>query len=466
MSVPSINSQNNAASSSQGNASEAATLHLLHELAKRVGSEQASQASTKEMVDSMTTLADMLGELAEKVSQMMQNTNKDNLGVGQALIDQATTQLNNVLKQIKAQEAAQHQHHWWDIFAKVIGCIVGAVMAIVGLVTANPALVVGGALVIVLVTTPAIKDLTNLIAEGISDALQADGVPKSEADRISKVIAGIIIVAIVIAVAIATCGAGSGAAAETAAEVGAEEGTEMTTIASENAATDGSESAAADTSEGAGAASSESSGVMSKVQTALRFLNGFNRLSRTTNIAIAAGSQAISATGLIQNTMACIAGGSKNEKEWERDLGMALSVLNMIVGVLAGGTAMGQAGQAASRLGSIGRSLAQLRGYLANSLPVTQIVSALINLEILSGIAQAGGEAGQAVTLVKLGKAQEKMATDQANLSIMQFANEMNNQASQNMTKSNSEALKSINEDIGKLPELAQIQEAIAHVLA
>lgn len=471
MSISSIHSHNTSNAAAKAGASDAATLHLLRELVKHIGSRRSTHISNQEMLTSMKLLATVLGELASRVSKMMKDTNATNLGIGQSLIKQATTQLHQVVQQIQAQEAAEHQDHFWNIFAKVVGCIVGAVMIIAGAITSDPGLVVAGLVVIILTTTPLLKDLTQQIATGLSHALVADGVPQAEADRISKVMADIIIVAVVIAATIASGGAGAAGSAAEVGGAGAEEGTEMTTIASENGAEEGAETAATDGSESAAAGTTEetsSINLLTKMRAVGRFLNVFNRLSRTTNLAIAGGSQAISATGLIENTMACIAGGSGKEKKWERDLSTALSILDMIVGVLAGsalaGSASGRAG--ARSMSKLGRCLAQARGSLSRALPTNLIMNILMKIELLAGCAQASGQLGEAINQMDLGIDQKNLASAQAKLNLFQFANDMNNQSTQNQNRVSASSLKNVNENIGKLSELAQIQEAVAQVLS
>lgn len=143
----------------------------------------------------------------------------------EAATQNAAEQYKQVLQDVQEQE----DQPWWkkalDIVVKVV---VPVVMIAVGVLTAQPELVMAGALVAVMSDTPLMSDLT----QGFEDLLTDIGIPKSDAEWI----AGFMTVA---TVAITTAGVG----AIGAVEVGADEAVEAVADVGEKALTDIAEDA-------------------------------------------------------------------------------------------------------------------------------------------------------------------------------------------------------------------------------
>lgn len=152
----------------------------------------------------------------------------------EAATQNAAEQYKQVLQDVHEQE----DQPWWkkalDIVVKVV---VPVVMIAVGVLTAQPELVLAGALVAVMTDTPLMSDLT----QGFEDLLTDVGVPKSDAEWI----AGILTVA---TVAITTAGVG----AVGAVEVGADEAIEAVADVGEEALTDVASDVASDATESLG----------------------------------------------------------------------------------------------------------------------------------------------------------------------------------------------------------------------
>jgi methyl-accepting chemotaxis protein len=149
----------------------------------------------------------------------------------EAATQNAAEQYQQVLEDVQEQE----DEPWWkkaiDIVVKVV---VPVVMIAVGLLTAQPELVLAGALVAVMSDTPLMQDLT----QGFEDLLTDMGVPESDAEWI----AGILTVA---TVAITTAGVGM----VSAVEVGADEAVEAVADVSEKALVDVTEDTTTDLTE-------------------------------------------------------------------------------------------------------------------------------------------------------------------------------------------------------------------------
>jgi len=143
----------------------------------------------------------------------------------EAATQNAAEQYQQVLEDVQEQE----DQPWWkkalDIVVKVV---VPVVMIAVGILTAQPELVLAGALVAVMTDTPLMSDLT----QGFEDLLTDVGVPQSDAEWI----AGILTVA---TVAITTAGVG----AIGAVEVGADEAVEAIADVGEEVLADGASEA-------------------------------------------------------------------------------------------------------------------------------------------------------------------------------------------------------------------------------
>ncbi|CCB89855.1 type III secretion system translocon subunit SctE [Simkania negevensis] len=149
----------------------------------------------------------------------------------EAATQNAAEQYQQVLEDVHEQE----DQPWWkkalDIVVKVI---VPVVMIAVGVLTAQPELVLAGALVAVMADTPLMQDLTN----GFEDLLTDMGVPKSDAEWI----AGVLTVA---TVALVTAGVGAAGALE----VGADEAVDAVADVGEKALTGATEDATTDLTE-------------------------------------------------------------------------------------------------------------------------------------------------------------------------------------------------------------------------
>lgn len=120
------------------------------------------------------------------------------------------------------------KHHWWNKVANIAKKSAPYAMVLVGVITENPALVVGGAMMLLMSKTPAVSGLTNEISKGLQQVIPA----LKEHPEIAHVIAAAITVVVITAVTGGLCCAGAGI--EVAADEAAEVGTELADVSSEN----------------------------------------------------------------------------------------------------------------------------------------------------------------------------------------------------------------------------------------
>lgn len=234
----------------------------------------------------------------------------------EAATQNAAEQYKQVLEDVQEQE----DQPWWkkalDIVVKVI---VPVVMIAVGVLTAQPELVMAGALVAVMTDTPLMNDLT----QGFEDLLTDIGVPKSDAEWI----AGIMTVA---TVAITTAGVG----AVGAVEVGADEAVEAVADVGEEALTDASSEVAGDAAESLDDAS-ESLGETHTKEGSKISLNG----KKVAKAGLMGGSMAMSseASTISEGIFDSIPISNPEVKKVLQSLTTVLLELTAVVGLVATG---------------------------------------------------------------------------------------------------------------------------------
>ncbi|WP_420422073.1 hypothetical protein [Simkania sp.] len=171
----------------------------------------------------------------QQVQEVQSETTLVNSEIESKGSEAATQNAAEQYKQVIDEVHEQENEPWWkkalNIIVKVV---VPVVLIAVGVLTAQPELVLAGALVAVMADTPLMQDLT----QGFEDLLTDMGVSESDAEWI----AGILTVA---TVAITTAGVGCVAAVE----VGVDEAVDVVADVGEKALTDVAEDATSDLSE-------------------------------------------------------------------------------------------------------------------------------------------------------------------------------------------------------------------------
>lgn len=432
----------------------AANLYLLNTLAGT----QPPSSSNSSIRQSLVQLAELLGSLQEDINQLMLTTSNANVSAGNALIQEATNQTNMVIAQVKKMAEEQSESHKWGIFSKVIGGIVGAVMAVAGLVTLDPALALAGIAIVVMSTTPIIQDLTSALGSAISAGLRAAGVSTAEANSIGKVVADVIVIILLIAITISTDGASSPDAAGTIARVSitaAEDaGEEMTEISSVSTASIGGVSTASATEETA---------TLSRLAQISKMLSPFRSASRVAFVT----TQGISSTGLINDStnLAMAVNGQKEMSTAERKLELGLAVLNDILGLLSGAIAAGAAvgNTAASASGQFGKFMQSLKSFAMTN---SKIFDTLYVTEIVGTLLQVSGQTGQALISKSLADSILNLTDHQAALSLLQYFENMISSQTADMIKTNTSAISALSKDIGDLSGLAKMDQELAQELS
>ena len=151
----------------------------------------------------------ILSEVLTKFIQSQAEQQEMNSQFSDALVGVDSASAKNLNSSIYS---ATHESFWQRLLGD-LGVAVEVVVFIAGAITGNFEVCAAVAGMAILEATGALGDMAKGIGDAVSDALQAMGVPKDQADEIGQVIGDIATIAIVITAAV-MLGAGTGDAAE------------------------------------------------------------------------------------------------------------------------------------------------------------------------------------------------------------------------------------------------------------
>ena len=199
---------------------------------------QPTDEQVDSLVDSMKKIFDQTDDPTHELSgkdlmlQLIEALQEAQTKEAQAsnVVDQAhiASSLENAKQQSKDYkqdlEDMNKHHHWWNKVAKISkNWVAPALMLAVGFATENPALVMGGLMMVTMSRTPVVADTS----KGLTDMFNSiPGMPP----KVANALGGILTVALVTAVSF---GVGAGASLEVVADEAAEVGTELGEVASE-----------------------------------------------------------------------------------------------------------------------------------------------------------------------------------------------------------------------------------------
>ena len=214
---------------------------------KEAGEGQPSDEQIDSLVDSMKKIFDQADDpsyelsgkelMLQLIAALQESQSKE--AEASNVVDQAhiASSLANAKQQSEDYkqdlEDMNKHHHWWNKVARVSkNWVAPALMLVVGVATENPALVMGGLMMVAMSRTPMVSAMTT----GFTDLVnQIPGMPPGVANAIGAALTVAAITAI-------TFGVGLGATAEVVADEAVEVGTELGEVASEGFATASEES--------------------------------------------------------------------------------------------------------------------------------------------------------------------------------------------------------------------------------
>ncbi|GEM_PF-5497749 len=384
-------------------------------------------------------LAQLQGDIA-KYSNQIANFNAE---VGKALMNEMQSQFNQTMKQLDKIGQEQSNSSWWSTFTKWIEGIVAAIGVATASLCGQPEL----ALIILGFTTLSLSGgmdkLTQGIADLISKALVADGMPKDLADKIAKVIADVIVVATTIVATALTCGASAAGTVE----------------------------AAVDEAAAGGAQAAEE--VESSSQKLLNFLvdnNPFAKLSKTVNLTLLTGSMAVGSTSFGQDIMAAACANLPEGTEKEAlmtAMGVVVGILTALVGV---GTSIALAAgpESESVLNTIVKNITTKIKDLLNvqEFTLSTALRTLMGAQVLGAMLQFSGQTASGVIYGQLAQTIRDQGEMQALLSELQALLKMNSSQSSTNSKALASEMRTWGSEIAGLSlRLNDVQRAVAQEL-
>jgi hypothetical protein len=203
---------NNILQTSELRARTASAMALEH-AAKTIetASSGPSDENVQSLQDALAQLAAILNDVQTETAKTHVESNEMNKKIADLLIKGMQSQIDEVNRQIEAQKEAEANRSWWDKLINGITAALGCVIAVVGIVTCNPALVITGAVM----ATTAILNLTGgmqAITSAIANVLTKMGVDPKVADLIAQLIIFVVVIA-------STYGCGVGASSTVLAKL-------------------------------------------------------------------------------------------------------------------------------------------------------------------------------------------------------------------------------------------------------
>jgi hypothetical protein len=385
--------------------------------------------SNAQMQESIGQLMELLAQLEGEIAKYASKKAQANASLGQSLMSEMGAQVKRANEEL--QNVLQDQNHsdFWSKFIKVAEIVAAVVFCAVALLLGQPELFAIILVFTVLSQSGAMDKITQGLADVISQILVAAGVPKATADTVAKVLADVIIIAASIIITVATCGAGAGAVVDELAEDGIEM-TDMTLNSTDETVTTAEDIAPKVESYG-----QKLQNTLSKAGNAIKENNPFNKVSKTTNLGIVAGTQAAGSANFSADLTSAILlrmPEGKAKDLAKEILQTILSLLTLIAGAGAGASAC--AGPAAYQLKNVAAAVKVFTG-----------------LQIAASVGQATGETGQGVTYTNLAVNTNDQGITQALLSILQGLINMNTKQSNADTKALSAKMKTWATEISTL---------------
>ena len=203
---------NNILQNSELRAHTASAMALEH-AAKTIetASSGPSDENIQSLQDALAQLAAILNDVQTETAKTHVESNEMNKKIADLLIQGMQSQIDEVNRQIEAQKEAEANRSWWDKLINGITAALGCVIAVVGIITCNPALIITGAVM----ATTAILNLTGgmqAITSAIANVLTKMGIDPKVADLIAQLI-------IFVVVAASTYGCGVGASSTVLAKI-------------------------------------------------------------------------------------------------------------------------------------------------------------------------------------------------------------------------------------------------------
>ncbi len=392
----------------------------------------------KELGKLMLVLATLQNKIAESG-----NTNAQlNAKIGAALINEMQAMVKKADDQVKKVIEEEKQSSFWSIFEKVAEGVAGVAISAIAVLCGQPELAIIVMTFTVLAVSGGMDKITESLSELYSQSLMSTfGISKEEADAIAKPLADVTIVLASIIVTATTCGVTAGAAAETTAN----------TIA--NTAEETADTTLVTVGESALQEESTMQRITSffgKVGNYIKENNPFNKLYKSVNLGIVAGSTAFSTTNLGSDFMTAVLLNMKDKDTKEalqEALGIVLNLMSALVGGAAGASvALGPA------------------AYQFNN--TSNLLKAFMGLGVFGGIMQGTGQAGSAASYAQLALTTEEQGQIQAFLGELQSLNNMNNQQSNSDAKALIAKLKAWAASLTSLSErLPKMEEAVSRVM-
>ena len=203
---------NNILQNSELRAHTASAMALEH-AAKTIetASSEPSDDNVQSLKDVLAQLACILNDVQTETAKTHVESNEMNKKIADLLIQGMQSQIDEVNRQIEAQKEAEANRSWWDKLINGITAALGCIIAVVGVITCNPALIITGAVM----ATTAILNLTGgmqAITSAIANVLTKMGIDPKVADLIAQLI-------IFVVVAASTYGCGVGASSTVLAKI-------------------------------------------------------------------------------------------------------------------------------------------------------------------------------------------------------------------------------------------------------
>lgn len=427
---------------STGKSSDSKVVHPDFKASASSNSSTQGSPTSAQMQQELGKLMEILATLQGKIAQAGNTNAKLNASVAQSLIQEMQAMVKQANDQVKKVIEEEKQSSFLSIFTKVAECIAGVAISAIGLLLGQPEIAIIAMTFTVLAVSGGMDKITDVLADAYSQSLMANfGLSKEEADSIAKPLADATIIIASIVVTSVTCGVTAGTTAQTTAETIAGSAGETT----EAALTTVSESVMEEQS-----AMQRLGSFFSKAGNFMKENNPFNKLPRSLNLGIVAGSTAVGTTNFGADFMAPILSNVKDEKTKEA-LQQSLGIVINLMAALAGGAA-GSAvftGPAAFQFNNI-----------------SGLLKACMGLGLIGGVMQGGGQIGSGAVSLQLGLTTEEQGRIQALLGQLQALTTMNNQASNANAKALNAKLKAWAASLTSLSEnLPKAEEAVARVL-
>ena len=203
---------NNILQNSELRAHTASAMALEH-AAKTIetASSEPSDDNVQSLKDVLAQLACILNDVQTETAKTHVESNEMNKKIADLMIKGMQDQIDEANRQIEAQKKAEANRSWWDKLINGITAALGCIIAVVGVITCNPALIITGAVM----ATTAILNLTGgmqAITSAIANVLTKMGIDPKVADLIAQLI-------IFVVVAASTYGCGVGASSTVLAKI-------------------------------------------------------------------------------------------------------------------------------------------------------------------------------------------------------------------------------------------------------